>query len=402
MRTPRLQRDRQQWIFDYLVQETGKVFHWDEDGRPLPKSVKSHAQISKHLGRIGQRLERVAAEEDAAGHSATAFELYYRASSTFALAQHPVLESSDEKKYLHGRCIANYEKVIEHAPHRIERLEIPFEGVELQCNFHLLPGEPNAPLVIFIPGCDMTKEIYPDPRIIQAHYRGMHLLVIDGPGQGMSNLRGIRLTPDNYERAVLAIAEYMAKRDEVDETKITVYALSMGAHWGLEVAASGHPLIQAVAAPWTSALDKYFILDTFSPRYKQLFGYLMGASSEEELDGWVAQMTVEGREADIKCPVLMTVGEYDSRSPVELVYEFYDKIRAPKELWVYEDTYHQARMFGDQQARHDHHMMCHDWLVDALGGKYGPGHDRKMYLRTGGGGPNGTQGEGQDALHWWE
>jgi pimeloyl-ACP methyl ester carboxylesterase len=402
MRTPRLQRDRQQWIFDYLVQETGKVFHWDEDGRPLPKSVKSHAQISKHLGRIGQRLERVAAEEDAAGHSATAFELYYRASSTFALAQHPVLESSDEKKYLHGRCIANYEKVIEHAPHRIERLEIPFEGVELQCNFHLLPGEPNAPLVIFIPGCDMTKEIYPDPRIIQAHYRGMHLLVIDGPGQGMSNLRGIRLTPNNYERAVLAIAEYMAKRDEVDETKITVYALSMGAHWGLEVAASGHPLIQAVAAPWTSALDKYFILDTFSPRYKQLFGYLMGASSEEELDGWVAQMTVEGREADIKCPVLMTVGEYDSRSPVELVYEFYDKIRAPKELWVYEDTYHQARMFGDQQARHDHHMMCHDWLVDALGGKYGPGHDRKMYLRTGGGGPNGTQGEGQDALHWWE
>ena len=28
----------------------------------------------------------------------------------------------------------------------------------------------------------------------------------------------------------------------------------MGAHWGLEVAASGHPLIKAVAAPWTSAI----------------------------------------------------------------------------------------------------------------------------------------------------
>jgi alpha-beta hydrolase superfamily lysophospholipase len=402
MRTPRLDRDRQQWIFDYLVQETGKVFHWDEEGRQLPKSVKSHAQISKHLGRIGQRLERVAAEEEAAGHSQTAFELFYRASSIFALAQHPVLETNDEKRYLHGRCIANYEKVIEHAPYPIERLEVPFEGVKLQCNFHMLPGKPNAPLVIFIPGCDMTKENYPDPRIMQAHLRGMHMLVIDGPGQGMSNLRGIKLTPDNYERAVLAIAEHMAERAEVDEDKIVVYALSMGAHWGLEVAASGHPLIKAVAAPWTSALDKYFILDTFSPRYKQLFGYLMGASSEEELDGWVSQMTVEGREADIKCPVLMTVGEYDSRSPVELVYDFYDKITAPKELWVYEDTYHQARMFGETQARHDHHMMCHDWLVDALAGKFGAGHDKKMYLRTGGGGPNGSQGEGQDALHWWE
>ena len=94
---------------------------------------------------------------------------------------------------------------------------------------------------------------------MQAHYRGMHMLVIDGPGQGTSNLRNIKLTPDNYERAVLAIAEYMAKREE-DEDQIVVYALSMGTHWGFEVAASGHPLIKAVAGPWASFLDKYYIL----------------------------------------------------------------------------------------------------------------------------------------------
>ena len=402
MRTPRLNRDGHQWIYDWIVKETGRVFHWDEEGRELPGTVKSHGQISKHLGRQAQRLEKVAQEEEQAGHASTAFDLYFRASAKFAAAQHPVLETNDEKRYLHGRCIANYEKVIEHAPYKIERLEIPFEGVELQCNFHLMPGEPKAPLVIFIPGCDMTKEIYPDPRIMQAHYRGMHLLVIDGPGQGTSNLRNIKLTPDNYERAVLAIAESIAKRDEVDEKKIVVYALSMGCHWGLEVAASGHPLIKAVAGAWASFLDKYYILDTFSPRYKQLFGYLMGASSEEELDGWVAKMTVEGRETEIKCPVLMTVGEYDSRSPVELVYNFYEKVTAPKELWVYEDTYHQARLFGEEQARHDQHMMCQDWLVDALNGKYSKNYARKTYLRTGGGGPSGAQGEDQHAMRWWE
>ena len=48
MRTPRLDRDRQQWVYDYVVKESGRVFHWDEDGRQVPKSVKSHAQISKH------------------------------------------------------------------------------------------------------------------------------------------------------------------------------------------------------------------------------------------------------------------------------------------------------------------------------------------------------------------
>ena len=48
-----------------------------------------------------------------AGHRMTAFELYYKASAQFAAAQHPVLETNDEKRYLHGRCIANYEKVME-------------------------------------------------------------------------------------------------------------------------------------------------------------------------------------------------------------------------------------------------------------------------------------------------
>ena len=56
MRTPKLDRDGQQWIFDYIVQETGRVFHWDEPDRQVPESVKSHAQISKHLGRMGQGL----------------------------------------------------------------------------------------------------------------------------------------------------------------------------------------------------------------------------------------------------------------------------------------------------------------------------------------------------------
>jgi hypothetical protein len=223
MRTPRLYRDRQQWIFDYLVKETGRVFHWDGDDRVLPKSIKSHAQISKHLGRIGQRMERVAQEEEKAGHTETAFGLYYRAAAQFANAQHPVLETNDEKRYLHGRCIANYEKVIELAPYPIERVEIPFEGAELQCNLHMLPGMPKAPAVIFIPGCDMTKEMYPDPNMNHAVQRGMHLLVIDGPGQGISNIRGTKLTADNYARAVLAIAEWLGKRKEVDADKRSAY-----------------------------------------------------------------------------------------------------------------------------------------------------------------------------------
>jgi pimeloyl-ACP methyl ester carboxylesterase len=402
MRTPRLDRDRQQWIFDYLVKETGRVFHWDADGRVLPTSVKSHAQISKHLGRIGQRMERIAQEEEAAGHQETAFELYYKAAAQFAAAQHPVLETNDEKRYLHGRCIANYGKVIELAPYPIERVEIPFEGAELQCNFHMVPGKPKAPTVIFIPGCDMTKEMYPDPQVNHAILRGMHLLVMDGPGQGMSNLRGTKLTADNYERSVIAVAKWLQGRKEVDPDKITVFSQSMGSHWGLGVAALGDPIIKANVGVWASYLDKYYILDTFSPRYKQLFGYLTGAKSEEELDKIVGKMNVQGKEGGITAPTLLTAGEYDARSPVELVYQFYDKIKAPKELWVYEDTYHWTNLFPGTNENADSHNMGMDWLREALADKFKPGYARETFLRTDGGGPHGTQGLDQDARHWWE
>ena len=37
MRTPRLNRDGHQWIYDWIVKETGRVFHWDEEGREPPE-----------------------------------------------------------------------------------------------------------------------------------------------------------------------------------------------------------------------------------------------------------------------------------------------------------------------------------------------------------------------------
>ena len=90
-----------------------------------------------------------------------------------------------------------------------------------------------------------------------------------------------------HVRTARFFGEFAVKqgRKEVDPDKITVYSQSMGSHWGLAVAAMGDPIIKANVGIWASYLDKYYILDTFSPRYKQLFGYLTGAKSEEERGG---------------------------------------------------------------------------------------------------------------------
>lgn len=125
----RLRRDSQQWAFDRLVNETGRVFHWQQKGRGrLPESVKMHAMISKHIGGAAQRLEQLAEAEAAAGHDITAMAFYFDAANAFANAQHPVFALNDEKRYLNAAMLRCYDEVRRLAPYTIEHVDVPWEG----------------------------------------------------------------------------------------------------------------------------------------------------------------------------------------------------------------------------------------------------------------------------------
>src|SRR5947199_10792829 len=98
-----LARDSQQWVLDYLIQETGKVFHFQGDGRGrLPKSVRSHDMISKHLGLAARRLEQLAKAEADASHGETALDLYFQGTVQYAGAEHVIFQNNAEKRYLYA------------------------------------------------------------------------------------------------------------------------------------------------------------------------------------------------------------------------------------------------------------------------------------------------------------
>ncbi len=388
---PHLRRDNQKWLFDWVIKETGKVFHFQPDGRGrLPRNVRNHDMISKHMGLSGRRLERMAEAEAAAGHPETAMELYFNAALNYFDAQHTVFETNDEKRFLHGGLIRCYDKVREHAPYQIERVQIPWNGTFVSGNLHLAPGAGPKPVVFYVPGCDQSKEAWPNPHCNQALLRGLHVFSFDGPGQGECNLRGVRLTADNYEQAASAAIDYLLTRPEIDPKKIGVFALSFGSHWGMRIAATDHR-IAAIAAPWASYVDKYFLLNEESPRYKQLFAYLTQSNSEEEIDALVAGMNMEGRMGEIRCPTLLVSGEYDPRAPLDEVYRLFDQITAPAELWVCPDQHHTTSLTlapRNQVWEGDINSFVCDWLRDRFNGlpvKY-PG--QVLYLDANGAGPN--------------
>ena len=391
---PHLGRDSQKWVFDYLIKETGKVFHFQPDGRGrFPRSVRSHDMISKHMGLSARRLERLAQAEAEAGHRETAMEIYYQATLEYHDAQHVVFETNDEKRFLHGSLMRCYEKVREYAPYRIEHVDIAWNGTVVSGNLHLAPGPDPKPLVFYVPGCDQTKEAWPHPYYNQAAQRGMHAFSFDGPGQGESNLRGIRLTADNYEAAASAAIDYLLKRPEIDPQKIGVYALSFGSHWGMRIAATDHR-IRACAAPWASFVDKYYLLQEESPRYKQLFAYLTQSPTEEELDEAVRTMNMEGRMGDIRCPTLLVAGEFDPRAPLEEVIRHFDEMKAPAELWIMSDQHHNSSVTMKGRSavwEADIHAFVCDWLRERFNGVALKNAGKALWIDAAGSGPNAKQ-----------
>lgn len=397
-----LRRDAQQWILDYLIQETGKVFHFQSEGRgELPKSVRSHAMISKHLGQAARKLETLADTEYGAGHRETALGVYYRATWAYARAQHPIFELNDEKRFLYAGVQRCYDKVAELAPYPLEHVDVAWEGSTVSGNLHINPHVSGpAPLLFYIPGCDSFKEGFPHPQFNVPHQRGMHVFSFDGPGQPESNLRGIKLTADNYERAATAVLDELVKRPEVDADKIALYANSFGSFWGMRFAAHDDRLA-AIAATQASLCDKYIHTDLESPRWKQLFAFLTQAENEDELDQIMRDMTMDGYMERITAPALLTVGEYDPRAPLEDVYPLFDQLTVPAELWVMTDQHHNISL-GDRGgapwARSSHGFVV-DWLRDRLDGSP-VDHPGKVRWVDGDLGPNSPSV--QEKRAWYE
>lgn len=373
-------RDDQSWILDWIVKNTGRVQNFAYDDRDFPTEVKSYAMIPKHMGRQGIHQEAIARGAERAGHFDTALESYWRAVNSYHFAQHAVhYDDHPTKLRWYQRLSESYDRIIALSDYPMERVEIPWEGTSIQGIFHSLPGGKQAPTVLFLPGMDMVKERFPDPRTNPAIRRGMNLLVIDGPGQGVSNIRKIRVGPDNYERAASAAIDFLLTRPEVDPERIVLFGVSMGSFWGVRTAAYDHR-IKAFASEASCLGTKTAIFEQASPRFKRVFMYMAGVHDEEEFDRDVAaHMTTEGYGQKITCPTLIVQGEFDPLSPIEDAQELFEELQVPKEMWVLEDDFHGLWRLGGLGGM-DVFGYVIDWLKDVVEKGVPDDHRRLRYV----------------------
>ncbi len=394
IRKLRTERDNQQWMLDLALNMRGRVQNFERDDSEVPAGTRArnYRMLPKVWRQAGERHEALAKRAEARGADATAVSHYDHAIEAYRMAQHPIFfDNHPVKKYLYKKMSEMVDRRTKVAEYPIERVEVPFDnGTTISCLLHLLPDRRKAPCVIYVPGMDQTKEVFPKASHNVALARGFHVIAIDGPGQGNSNMQKIRSVGLNYERAGAAVISYLQTRKEIDKNKIAIYGISMGSYWCLRLSSYDHRAA-AVVSSVACFNPNNTIFTQSSPRFKQMFMYMAGYDDEEKFDEEVAKpMTVRGYLGKIKCPTLLVTGEFDPLCPLEDAVEAFDDLKVPKEMWVMENQYHP--LWGLQNfGGLDCHEYVLDWLHALFTKKLTPKKaGRIAYVKENGDGPWGN------------
>lgn len=366
IRKLRTKRDDQQWMLDLALNMRGRVQNFERDDKETPTRAHNYRMLPKQWAKKGAHDEMLAKQAQAQGFNATATEHYDHAIEAYRMGQHPIFyDDNPVKVALYNKLNEMVDRRCETAANPIERVEVPFDdGTTISCLFHLLPDRRKAPCIIYLPGMDQTKEAFPLARSNPAINRGMHVISLDGPGQGNSNMQKIRAVGDAYERAGAAVIDFLLTQPEVDGDRIGIYGISMGSYWSLRLASYDHrpaALVSAVAC----FNPNNTIFTQSSPRFKQQFMYMAGMDDEAEFDAMARDMTVSGYMDKIKCPTLLVSGEFDPLCPLEDAIEVYGDITARKEMWVLEDQFHPLWGLPNLGGL-DCHQYVMDWFQRAL------------------------------------
>jgi cephalosporin-C deacetylase-like acetyl esterase len=356
--------------------------------------VQSGAMLPKAWATVAGQAEERAAHHERGGFTQTAADLYVRAAVMWGRAQYSIFDAADPRK-LAFREHANHcvERIGALREGRVRRVVLDFEGGEIFGLLHLPAGEvQGAPAVILGPGMDMIKEdyIYAAERYYTS--RGIVALSIEGPGQGETRANGLTVDLANYERAISRYLDHLASLPQVDPDRIGMFGISMSGYWGSRAAATD-PRLAALAAFEAVTGDFTTIFERAQPTFKNNYMFMAGYTDEDAFDhDLVARMPLGDLVQEITCPVLYGIGEFDELTQLEQALANYERIRAPKELRVYENEFHPLGGVAAEVFR-----FGAEWVERALNGEFAePGRNVRHFVHN-----DGRTADGTANPTWW-
>lgn len=237
------------------------------------------------------------------------------------------------------------------------RVEIPFGGSLMPGILRLPAGEGPHPVMIMIPGLDSAKEELRSTEELFLQ-RGIATFSVDGPGQGEAEydlaIRG------DWEVPGAAIIDYLSTEPALDPDRIGVWGVSLGGYYAPRVA-SGDPRVKAcvaLAGPFVFAEN----WDTRPILTREAFRVRSKSPDLDAARAKAAELSLEGRAGQIRCPLLAVMGKLDRLIPWQDAERLVKEAGGPAELLLLEKGNH-----GCANLSPFHRYRTADWAAGKLG-----------------------------------
>jgi len=228
-----------------------------------------------------------------------------------------------------------------------------------------------APAVVVVDGMDNTKEMSVFFAGLEFARRGFHTLALDGPGQGESlRLRGIHGRHD-YEVVGAAAFDFLARRPEVDASRIAIMGYSFGGYYASRIAAFEKRYAAAIALTalhWDLAAWQQRIRDRNASDPKSVaqsnfqFQWVVGAATADEAIEIARKFSLADVACHITCPFLVTHGGNDRVVPAENAQKLYAAVgSARKTIKIFS-----PQEGGAEHAHVDNRQVGIDFAADWL------------------------------------
>jgi len=378
--------DEQRWVLDNVIQANG--IDWDQgrtaatirgcgpsavpDMDELRKRVRRLVDIQPAFEALAKKREATAKAAEQAGDKAAAREHYFIAANYWASAMWTIDEVDQKVIALNGKKRENFDKYIALADHRIEWVELPYRGKTLPAIFHLPPNYQagtKVPVIVAVSGMDGYKErsvaLVKDPWM----ERGYAVLAFEGPGYWEPPLRGIYIDVPGWAEAAKTLADWLAKRPEVDIGKVGMTGVSYGSFFtAIMMAADSRYKACAVSGTCYEPGGET-IFNRASPTFKRRFMFMSGITDEREFDEFRKTIDWNGYAQKVKGAYLVACGEYDQLCPLESTEAFMKALGGPKQLLVYEGGNHSIALTTATQNGPEPRAYQAEWLAARLEGK---------------------------------
>ena len=322
---------------------------------------------------LAARLEKLADEAASKNQHHSAGNYYLRAGNYFYTGER-FIPPGEKKLDMYQRALRCSKEGLKRRHPKIEFVEVPYDGTSLPAYF--LPAErldsrdlAKAPTIVVFDGMDNCKEMSVLFAGLEFSKRGFNTLAIDGPGQGESlRNRKIYARPD-FELAGTAAYEFVAKRPDVDPSRVAVMGYSFGGYYAPRVAFFEKRYAACICLgalhwdlhAWQSQIKAQLKSDPKKSAQSNFqFQWILGLTDSDEALEKAKIFSLDGIAQSLTCPILITHGENDRVVPVAAAHKLFEMVASKNKtlkIFTFEET-------GAEHCQVDNRQYGIDFIAD--------------------------------------